>query len=106
VLFERGVVYEGVSDKSMAFRGESGSNDGLIPSLDNLCEVTARLPANELTDTLREFRAYRPAAQRVYLEALEHRATEARIVEFSRGDKESQALYVLLLDQNREFRDR
>jgi len=105
-MFPSGVVYEGVSDKPMAFRGESGSNDSLLPLLDNTTQTTARLPRNELTATLREFRAYRPAAQRVYLEALEHRATEAGIVEFCQGNKESQALYVLLLDQNREFRDR
>lgn len=105
-MFPRGVVYEGVSEEPKAFRGESGSNDGLIPVADNLLQVTARLPKNELTATLREFRAYRPAAQRVYLEALEHRATEANIVGFSQGNKESLALYLLLLDQNREFRDR
>lgn len=105
-MFPQGVVYEGVSEEPKAFRGESGANDSLLPMLDNITQMTARLPRNELTATLREFRAYRPAAQRVYLEALEHRATEANIVEFSKGGKESQALYVLLLDQNREVRDR
>ncbi|ORY88758.1 hypothetical protein BCR35DRAFT_301080 [Leucosporidium creatinivorum] len=105
-MFPHGVVYEGVDEEPKTFRGESGANDTLIPMLDNTTQTTARLPRNELTATLREFRAYRPAAQRVYLEALEHRATEANIAEFSKGNKESLALFILLLDQNREFRDR
>lgn len=57
--------------------------------MDNLLEITARFPKNELTDTLREFRAYRPNSQRHYLESLEKRATEAKIKEFAKGDEES-----------------
>lgn len=55
-MYPNGVLYEGVSEEPMAFRGESGANDSLVPVLDNLLEVTARLPKNELTDMLRDFR--------------------------------------------------
>lgn len=105
-MFPEGVMYEGVSDKPQYFRGESGANDSIIPLADNLLEITASLPANELTKTLREFRAYRPASQRVYLEGLEARATETGIKDFARGDEESLGLYILMVDQVREFRDR
>lgn len=105
-MFPEGVIYEGVSSKPQAFRGESGANDSIIPMADNLLQLTARLPKNELTATLREFRAYRPSAQRVYIETLEKRAEEAGVAAFAQGDKESLALYVLMLDQVREFRDR
>lgn len=68
-MFPKGVIYEGVSDEPMSFRGESGSNDGLVPILDNLLEITAQLPENELTEMLRDFRTYRPSHQRSYIDS-------------------------------------
>lgn len=35
-MFPNGVLYEGVSDKPYFLRGESGANDSIIPTLDNL----------------------------------------------------------------------
>lgn len=29
-MFPNGVVYEGVSDQPMSFRGESGANDSMV----------------------------------------------------------------------------
>lgn len=94
-MFPNGVTYAGVSDKPQVFRGESGANDSIVPLADNFLEITARLPKNELTATLREFRAYRPSSQRHYLEALEKRATEAGIAKFAAGDEESLGRYVV-----------
>jgi indoleamine 2,3-dioxygenase len=31
-MFPHGVVYEGVSDEPMSFRGESGANDSMVRS--------------------------------------------------------------------------
>lgn len=31
-MFPDGVVYEGVSEESMSFRGESGANDSMVRS--------------------------------------------------------------------------
>lgn len=96
-LFPEGVIYEGTrfGDVPQYARGESGANDSLIPTLDNLVsksqpmcrnavadarpyfaqlEVTARFPKNELTEALKDFRSYRPANQRDYLTLLEARA--------------------------------
>lgn len=39
-MFPKGVVYEGVSDEPFFLRGESGANDSIIPTLDNLLQVT------------------------------------------------------------------
>lgn len=105
-LFPKGVIYEGVSDEPQAFRGESGANDSIIPLADNLLEITAKLPKNEFTATLRDFRTYRPSAQRNYLELLESRATQAKVAEFAQGNEENLAMYILMIDQVREFRDR
>lgn len=38
-LMGEGVVYEGVSDKPMRFRGETGAQDSIIPASDNLLQV-------------------------------------------------------------------
>ncbi|KAK4047562.1 hypothetical protein OIV83_005349 [Microbotryomycetes sp. JL201] len=105
-MFPTGVIYEGVSDEPQYFRGESGSQDNIIPVADNLLQITKSLPDNELTRTLREFRHYRPSAQRIYVDTLEARATEANVADFAKADKQSLAYYILMLDQVREFRDR
>ncbi|KAM0788095.1 hypothetical protein ACM66B_001264 [Microbotryomycetes sp. NB124-2] len=105
-MFPNGVIYEGVSEETQHFRGESGSQDNIIPVADNLLQITRSLPDNELTRTLREFRHYRPSSQRVYVDNLEARATEAHVADFAKADKESLAYYILMLDQVREFRDR
>lgn len=59
-MFPNGVIYEGVDDEPRAYRGESGANDSIIPTLDNLFELTDRMPNNPLTEILKEFRTYRP----------------------------------------------
>ncbi|KAK4048587.1 hypothetical protein OIO90_005757 [Microbotryomycetes sp. JL221] len=105
-MFPDGVIYEGVSDEPTFFRGESGANDNIIPLADNVLEITRHLPNNDLTKTLREFRHYRPSAQRVYVDGVEARATEAHVADFAKADKESLAWYIMALDNVREFRDR
>ncbi|GJJ10032.1 hypothetical protein Clacol_004258 [Clathrus columnatus] len=106
-MFPNGVIYEGVGDeKPTHFRGESGANDSMIPLGDNLLEITAKLPDNELTKVLRDFRQYRPMTQREYIASVEVRATEAKVKEFAFADPKSLAFYILNTDQIREFRDR
>lgn len=43
-----GVVYEGINDgKPMSFRGESGANDSIVPTLDNFLNIPmVRRPAS------------------------------------------------------------
>ena len=96
----------GVSDEPLFYRGESGANDSIVPTGDNLLEITAHMPNNELTKTLRDFRSYRPKNQKEYLAQLEGRATMAGIRSFAQKSPRSKALYILLVDQIREFRNR
>ncbi|KAI5477907.1 hypothetical protein MNV49_005800 [Pseudohyphozyma bogoriensis] len=105
-MFPEGVLYEGVSDEPMSFRGESGANDSIVPLGDNLLQITAHLPKNALADILRDFRKYRPSAQRDYVEGLEHRAVNADIAAFAEKDPESLALYICNVDQIRDIRER
>ncbi|KAG0141216.1 hypothetical protein CROQUDRAFT_83465 [Cronartium quercuum f. sp. fusiforme G11] len=105
-MFPNGVWYEGVSEEPLYFRGESGANDSMIPVGDNLLEITACLPKNEFTAILRDFRTYRPKTQRDYVESVEARATAYEVKKFAESDPTSLALYILNVDQIREFRDR
>ncbi|CAO1614529.1 unnamed protein product [Sympodiomycopsis kandeliae] len=108
-MFPNGVVYEGVGNEPLYYRGESGANDSLVPLLDNLLEITAALPNNDLTRTLRDFRSYRPKNQRDYLSTLESRATMAGVKDFAlngSGSAKAKGLYLLMIDQVREFRNR
>lgn len=34
-MFPKGVIYEGVSDEPVSFRGESGANDSMVPMCDS-----------------------------------------------------------------------
>ncbi|KAI8807722.1 hypothetical protein BJ742DRAFT_748138 [Cladochytrium replicatum] len=81
-MFPRGVIYEGVSDEPMFFRGESGANDSIIPTCDNLLQLTADMPRNPLTEILKDFRSYRPADHNAWLTSVEERARSFGVREF------------------------
>jgi indoleamine 2,3-dioxygenase len=67
-----GLIYEGVQEyagKPQQFRGETGAQSSIIPSLDALLGVTHR--DDPLRDYLMEMRDYMPAAHRSFIEHLE-----------------------------------
>ncbi|KAI8811729.1 hypothetical protein BJ742DRAFT_795266 [Cladochytrium replicatum] len=105
-MFPRGVIYDGVSDEPMFFRGESGANDSIIPTCDNLLQLTADMPHNPLTEILKDFRSYRPADHNAWLTSVEERARSFGVREFAERDDSSAVVYLALLDQVREFRGR
>lgn len=106
-MFPDGVVYEGVENGKVFFaRGESGANDNLVPLGDNLLEITAHMPDNALTQILREFRTYRPKTQQEYINHVEMRASTIGVRNFANNSARAKALYLLLVDQIREFRNR
>lgn len=103
-MFPNGVLYEGVSDERTQYRGESGANDSMIPTLDNLLQVTENLPVNPLTDVLRDFRTYRPPHHNEWLNYVEDNAKKANVRGFALQNPESGLLYIQNLDLIREFR--
>lgn len=101
-MFPNGVIYEGVSEEPMSFRGESGANDSMIPMCDNLLQI--QMPETPLTDILKDFRQYRPGNHREFLEAVRDASQQVGVREFAKGDPVSAALYLRALDQVRDFR--
>ncbi|KAK5676075.1 hypothetical protein LTS10_011365 [Elasticomyces elasticus] len=102
-MFPDGVIYEGQNDgKPMFVRGESGANDSIIPLLDGLLEIP--MPDNPLTDTLKEFRGYRPKPHRDFLAGVRQEADAVGVREYCCQDTETAVCYLKLLDHVRSFR--
>ena len=101
-MFPNGVIYEGVSEEPLSFRGESGANDSMIPLCDNLLQVS--MPSTPLTDILKDFRSYRPGNHRDFLEWVDRSSRACQLKRYALADTESAALYVAALDQVRDFR--
>ena len=62
-IFDKGVLYEdneGINQEYVQYRGETGAQDDIIPTLDIFTGVTKYYPENILTKYLYELRDYRP----------------------------------------------
>lgn len=89
-----------------AFRGESGANDSMIPTSDNLMELTSLMPDNPLTDILRDFRSYRPIRHNEFLTYVQESAKALKLREYSLQNSQSAYHYLTILDEIRDFRNR
>lgn len=105
-MFPNGVLYEGTNQERMHWRGESGANDSIIPTADNLFQLYEKMPKNPLTDILKDFRTYRPPSHNLFLTQVEERAKESGVYAFATLDPQSTLLLLLNIDQIREFRMR
>lgn len=105
-MFPNGVVYEGVSEEAQFYRGESGANDTIVPTCDNLLQLTGKMPDNPLTAILMDFRKYRPVAHNKWLGFVDSQARALQVSTFAQADSNSAVRYLSAIDQVREFRDR
>ncbi|KAJ7757555.1 indoleamine 2,3-dioxygenase-like protein [Mycena metata] len=101
-MFPNGVIYEGVSDEPLSFRGESGANDSMIPLCDNFLQIS--MPSTPLTEILKDFRAYRPGNHKDFLEYVYNRSRALGIKEYALSDRDSSSAYLRILNQVRDFR--
>jgi indoleamine 2,3-dioxygenase len=79
-----GVVYEGVQaygHQPQQFRGETGAQSAIVPSLDAMLGVWHR--GDVLGEYLMEMRTYMPPAHRVFIESLEGRGSVRPFVQRS-----------------------
>lgn len=103
-MFPHGVIYEGVDDKPRYYRGESGANDSIIPTCDNLFQLS--FPQNPLTDILKDFRTYRPVNHNQFLESVLERSNEVKVRDVCLSTPDTAMWYLANLDRVREFRAR
>lgn len=113
-MFPNGVHYERRDPQTgevkqmgpFQFRGESGANDSIIPTCDNLLQLTENMPNNPLTEILKDFRTYRPVQHNTWLTFVQENAKLLGIKKFALENSESSFLYLTILDEVRDFRNR
>jgi len=71
-IFGEGVVYEGCGEEKRKYRGQTGAQDNIIPSLDIFTGIIKYYPDNMLTRYLLDLRNYRPKCVQEYFIDLEN----------------------------------
>ena len=108
-IFGDGVVYQGVWDEPQQYRGQTGAQDNIIPTMDIFTGVINYYPKNDLTKYLLDLRSYRPICIQNFLADLKDEMEEDDHNLFKNliKDNNEQGLYLLLqiLDEIYYFRN-
>jgi indoleamine 2,3-dioxygenase len=100
-IFGSGVKYEGsLNTEIRTYRGQSGSQDDIIPTVDIFTGLFKYYPDNILTQYLLDMRSYRPKPVQKFLSDLENNC-----VNLDRLDCEELKLLYCILDQVHCFRN-
>ena len=108
-IFGDGVVYQGVWDEPQQYRGQTGAQDNIIPTMDIFTGVINYYPKNDLTKYLLDLRSYRPICIQDFLADLkdEMAKDDHNLFKNLIKDNNEQGLYLLLqiLDEIYYFRN-
>ncbi len=108
-IFGDGVVYQGVWDEPQQYRGQTGAQDNIIPTMDIFTGVINYYPKNDLTKYLLDLRSYRPICIQNFLADLKDEMAEDDHNLFKNliKDNNEEGLYLLLqiLDEIYYFRN-
>ena len=106
-IFENGLIYEGVWDEPKAFRGQTGAQDNIIPTMDIFSGVILHYPENDLTRYLMDLRSYRPKCIQQFLEDLKKFMFQKPLVgTLKNQNNQKGAIYLLeLLEEIYLFRN-
>ncbi len=63
-----GLIYEGVSDEALTFRGQTGSQSSIVPTMDAFFGITHA--SDPLRVYLEELHEYRPPSHRAFIDAV------------------------------------
>jgi indoleamine 2,3-dioxygenase len=97
---KNGLIYKGeFESKPQFFRGETGAQSSIIPSLDGALQITHT--KDHLRHYLNEMREYMPPKHREFMEVLEK---NSRIKKIIKGSKKLTSLYNDCLEEIRAFR--
>ena len=78
-IFGDGVIYEGISEEPVQYRGQTGAQDNIIPTADIFTGVIDYYPSNDLTKYLLDLRSYRPKCIQNFLSDLKDEMKENRL---------------------------
>lgn len=87
---------------SLLLHFKARSNIPQIPLCDNLLQIS--MPSTPLTAILQDFRSYRPGNHREFLEYVKNASSSLSLPSYAFQDPSSRALYLLALNQVRDFR--
>jgi len=97
---KNGLIYKGeFESKPQFFRGETGAQSSIIPSLDGALQITHT--KDHLRHYLNEMREYMPPKHREFMEVLEKNSQIKKII---KGSKKLTSLYNDCLEEIRTFR--
>ena len=92
IFGEDGVVYEGVNEEPLKFRGQTGAQDDIIPCEDIFSGVINYYPENDLTRYLLDLRRYRPKCVQLFFKDLEETSKLYNLLDLDKlgktGDEE------------------
>ena len=106
-IFGDGVIYEGVSDKPVQYRGQTGAQDNIIPTADIFTGVIDYYPSNDLTKYLLDLRTYRPKCIQNFLEDIKNEMGNNRLFNNLKesNNEEGLCLLIQILDEIYYFRN-
>ena len=106
-IFGDGVIYEGVSEEPVQYRGQTGAQDNIIPTADIFTGVIDYYPSNDLTKYLLDLRSYRPKCIQNFLSDLKDEMKENRLFNSIKKSENEQGLCLLfqILDEIYYFRN-
>ena len=97
---KNGLIYKGeFKNQPQFFRGETGAQSSIIPSLDGALQITHT--KDHLRHYLNEMRDYMPPKHREFMEVLEKNSQVKKII---KGSKKLTSLYNDCLEEIRAFR--
>ena len=85
-----------------SFRGETGAQDSIIPSVDNFLQLS--YPENKLTEYLYDLRKYRPKDHQEYINFMRENSELLKFKEYCMEDAESSLILLKNLNCLRMFR--
>ena len=107
-LFGDGLVYDGCFDnKPQQFRGQTGAQDNIIPTVDIFSGVVDYYPENKLTEYLMDLRTYRPVCiQDFFNDLRRHYSARPVFLELEKQGDVNGLLYLLqIVDEIYLFRN-
>lgn len=100
-IFGDGVKYEGSTNTELrTYRGQSGSQDDIIPTIDIFSGLFNFYPKNILTEYLLDMRSYRPKPVQKFLSDLEQ-----NYIDYEKLTEGELKLLYLILEQVHNFRN-
>ena len=104
-IFGDGLLYKNVKEERVKYRGETGAQDDIIPTLDILTGVTQFYPDTILTKYLHDLRDYRPKIIIEFFNDLENESKNLKDRIFDLCGKRGLIYFLLIVNEIYLFRN-